>query len=362
MKYIDDFRKPHLIKKAAGKIRQLMPPKTLKIMEVCGSHTQSFCRFGLRKLLPENLKFISGPGCPVCVSHQSFIDNALDLVKRTDIIIATFGDMLRVPGSNSSLEKERGKGANIQIVYSPLDSLKIANRNPDKKVVFLGVGFETTAPVIALSILATKKEGLTNLSYLCALKLMPPAMEYLLKDERVDIDGFLCPGHVSSIIGTKPYEFIPKNYKIPCCVAGFEPLDILEGIYLLLKQINDSKPVVSNQYSRVVKKEGNLKARKIISEVFDVAPAKWRGLGEIKASGLKIKDKFHKFDAERIFVITRTLELANSRTRCKCADILKGLISPEECPLFGKSCTPGKALGPCMVSIEGACNAYYKYR
>ena len=360
MKYIDDFRAPHLIKKAAAKIRQIMPQKELKIMEVCGSHTQSFCRFGLKKILPENLKFISGPGCPVCVSHQGFIDNAINLAKKPDVIIATFGDMLRVPGSDSSLEKERALGASIQILYSPLDSLKIAKRNLDNKVVFLGVGFETTAPVIALSILAAEKNGLTNLSYLCALKLMPPAMEYLLKDKMVDIDAFLCPGHVSTIIGTKPYEFIPKNYKIPCCVAGFEPLDILEGIYLLLKQINDLKPAVSNQYSRVVKKEGNPKARRIIFEVFDVAPVKWRGLGEIKASGLKIKDKFKSFDAVKIFSLKDKKK--DQASRCRCADVLKGLISPDECPLFRKICTPGKALGPCMVSIEGACNAYYKYR
>ena len=360
MKYVDDFRDPRLIKKAAEKINQVMPQRELKIMEVCGSHTQSFCRFGLKKLLPDNLKFISGPGCPVCVSHQSFIDNAVDLAKKPDVVIATFGDMLRVPGSNSSLEKERALGANIQIVYSPLDSLKIAKRNFNKKVVFLGVGFETTAPVIALSILAAKKEGLENLSYLCALKLMPPAMEYLLKDRMVDIDAFLCPGHVSTIIGTKPYEFITKKYKIPCCVAGFEPLDILEGIYLLLKQINGSKPAVSNQYSRVVKKGGNPKARRIISEVFDVASVKWRGLGEIKDSGLKIKDKFRSLDAVKIFSLKDKKKVQASR--CRCADVLKGLISPEECPLFGKICTPEKALGPCMVSIEGACNAYYKYQ
>ena len=360
MKYVDDFRDPRLIKKAAEKINQVMPQRELKIMEVCGSHTQSFCRFGLKKLLPDNLKFISGPGCPVCVSHQSFIDNAVDLAKKPDVVIATFGDMLRVPGSNSSLEKERALGANIQILYSPLDSLKIAKRNFNKQVVFLGVGFETTAPVIALSILAAKKEGLENLSYLCALKLMPPAMEYLLKDRMVDIDAFLCPGHVSTIIGTKPYEFITKKYKIPCCVAGFEPLDILEGIYLLLKQINGSKPAVSNQYSRVVKKGGNPKARRIISEVFDVASVKWRGLGEIKDSGLKIKDKFRSLDAVKIFSLKDKKKVQASR--CRCADVLKGLISPEECPLFGKICTPEKALGPCMVSIEGACNAYYKYQ
>ncbi|MFA5276097.1 MAG: hydrogenase formation protein HypD, partial [Candidatus Omnitrophota bacterium] len=330
---------------------------------------QNFYRFGLEKILPKNLKFISGPGCPVCVSDQSFIDSAVSLAKKQSVIIATFGDMLKVPGTHSSLEKERAKGSAIRIVYSPLEALKIARDNIDKRVVFLGVGFETTAPAIALSLQAARRENLRNLSFLCALKLMPPAMEYLLSDKRVDISGFLCPGHVSTIIGTEPYEFIPKRYKIPCSVAGFEPLDILEGIYLILRQINENKPHVSNQYLRAVKKEGNIRARKIIYEVFRPRDEQWRGLGKIKASGLKIKDKFRNFDAKRVFGITSTPACLSAdrqdrqaRTGCKCADVLKGLISPDKCRLFRKICTPENALGPCMVSAEGACNAYYKYR
>ena len=362
MKYIDEFRSPRLIKKAVEKISQIMPREEIKIMEVCGTHTQNFCRFGLGKLLPENLKFISGPGCPVCVSDESFIDSAVNLTKKEDIIIATFGDMLKVSGAVSSLEKEKAKGKDIQIVYSPLDSLKIAKGNVKKKVVFLAVGFETTAPAIALSILAAGKENLRNISFLCALKVMPPAMEYLLSGKKVDISAFLCPGHVSTIIGSRPYEFIPKNYKIPCSIAGFEPLDILEGIYLILKSIKENNPRVSNQYSRVVKKEGNPKARKIINEVFAPANARWRGLGQIKNSGLKIKDKFKLFDAEEVFSIKYSAKAPKQLKQCRCADVLKGLISPKACPLFAKPCVPEKALGPCMVSIEGACNAYYKYR
>ncbi|MGA2775577.1 MAG: hydrogenase formation protein HypD [Candidatus Omnitrophota bacterium] len=362
MKYIDDFRSPRLIRTIAEKISRIMPQKEVKIMEVCGTHTQSFRRFGLGRLLPENLKFISGPGCPVCVSHQGFIDSAIALAKKQGVIIATFGDMLKVPGTRSSLEKERAGGAHIQLVYSPLDALKIARHNKDKKVVFLGVGFETTAPAVALSIKATRRENLKKLSFLCALKLMPPAMEYLLSDNRTDISGFLCPGHVSTIIGTRPYEFIPKQYRIPCCVSGFEPLDILEGIYLILEQINKNKALVANQYLRAVKKEGNPKARKIMYEVFRPIDVQWRGLGKIPGSGLKIKDEFSQWDSEKVFSIKPTTNDQRPTTKCRCVDVLKGLISPDECPLFRKICTPKNALGACMVSIEGACNAYYKYR
>ena len=331
-------------------------------MEVCGTHTMNFCRFGLGGLLPKNLKFIPGPGCPVCVAGQGYIDNALILSRRPDTIIATFGDMLRVPGTNSSLEKERARGAQVRILYSPLDSLKIAQLHPDKKVVFLGVGFETTAPTITLSILTAKKENIRNISFLVALKLMPPVMEHLLKDQRLKIDAFLCPGHVSSIIGLKAYEFIPQKYGLACCVAGFEPLDILEGIFLILKQIKSNKPRVDNQYSRVVKKTGNIKAVKIIQRVFKPQDEYWRGLGEVKQSGLKIKNDFADFDAEKIFAIRQAVKPQDSRTKCRCGDVLKGLILPNACPLFSKACTPLKPVGACMVSTEGACNAYYKFR
>ncbi|MCX5711294.1 MAG: hydrogenase formation protein HypD [Candidatus Omnitrophica bacterium] len=361
MKYIDEFRNKKLIASAAQRIRQLMPRKQLTIMEVCGTHTMNFCRFGLKDLLPENLHFIPGPGCPVCVSHQNYIDAAIRLARRDDVIIVTFGDMLRVPGTNSSLEKERARGGHIRIAYSPLDTLKIARLNPGKKAVFLGVGFETTAPTIALSIIQAKKEKIKNVSFFVSLKLMPPVMKHLLNDERLRLSGFLCPGHVSSIIGTKPYEFIPRDFAVPCCVAGFEPLDILEGILMLLKQIRQNKPMVDNQYSRVVRAKGNLEARKIISRVFTPAAAYWRGMGKIPGSGLKIRDAFSEFDSEKVFSI-KPASGKEPETKCKCADVLKGLIIPKECPLFARACVPDKPLGPCMVSMEGACNAYYRYR
>ena len=362
MKYIDEFRNRNLITKISQKIREIMPPDEIKIMEVCGTHTQSFFRFGLDKLLPGNLRFISGPGCPICVSPQEYIDAAIKLTQRQDTIISTFGDMLRIPGSKSSLEKERAQGANVSIVYSVLESLEIARRNPDKKIIFLAVGFETTAPTIALSIMLAKKEKLKNLLFFSALKLIPPAMEHLIKGKRPNLSGFLCPGHVSSIIGTKAYEFIPKRYTIPCCVTGFEPLDILEGTYMLLKQIIKHKPQVANQYIRVVKRQGNLKAKKIISEVFRVANASWRGLGKIPNSGLKIKNEYSRFDAERAFPINnKRYVISNKQKQCRCGDILKGLVSPLDCPLFSKVCQPDNPVGPCMVSSEGACNAYYKY-
>lgn len=362
MKYIDEFRNKRLIKKVAKSIKGIIPPRSINIMEVCGTHTQSFRRFGLDKLLPDNLKLIAGPGCPVCVSSQEYIDRAIQLAQDKDTIILTFGDMLRVPGSKSTLEKERAKNAFVRVVYSAGDSLSVARHAPDKKVIFLAVGFETTAPTIALSIVCAKKEKLKNLFFFSSLKLIPPAIAHLVKDKRLNLNGFLCPGHVSTIIGTRPYEFIPRRYGIGCCIAGFEPLDILEGIYILVKQIVKSKPKVANQYRRVVKKQGNSKAQKIISRVFQANDAFWRGLGEIPKSGLKIRDEYSRFDAERVLGIKSTTQNLQFKTQCRCGDILKGLISPLECPLFLKVCQPDNPIGPCMVASEGTCNAYYKYR
>jgi len=304
---------------------------------------------------------ISGPGCPVCVSSQSYIDSAIVLAKNKNNIIVSFGDMLRVPGTTSTLEKERAGGANVLMVYSALDALKLAQKYPQRKVIFLAVGFETTAPTIALSILLAKKEKINNLSFLTSLKLIPPAMAYLLADPCLKIDAFLCPGHVSAIIGTRPYEFIPKKYKKGCCVAGFEPVDILEGLYLLVRQIVSKAPKVENQYVRVVTKQGNAKAQKILKEVFKNSNASWRGLGNMPGSGLKIKDKLIKFDAEKIFHIGQAPQAISQKSKCRCGEVLKGSIRPNQCPLFKKTCTPQNAFGPCMVSMEGACNVYYKY-
>lgn len=363
MKYIEEFRNKNLVDKLAAKIAEIHPSREINIMEVCGTHTQSFHRFGLRMLLPSNINLIAGPGCPVCVSHQGYVDTAVELAKDKNIIISTFGDMLRIPGTKSNLEAERAKSGNVRVVYSPLDTLRLASLNPDKKIVFLAVGFETTAPTIALSIISAKKAKLENLFFLCSLKLIPPAMEFLAKDARLNLDGFLCPGHVSAVIGAKVYEPIANKYGIGCCVAGFEPLDILEGIYFLLRQIVDNNAEVENQYSRVVKRDGNRKAQRIMNEVFEVSNADWRGLGIIPQSGLKIRNEFSRFDIEEAVPIGCKPQASGYRqSKCRCGDILKGLIRPNECGLFKRVCTPSKPIGPCMVSSEGACNAYYKYR
>lgn len=259
------------------------------------------------------------------------------------------------------MEKERAKYANVRVAYSPLDALVLARANPHKKIVFLAVGFETTAPTIALTVLAAKKENLKNLSFLCSLKLIPPAMRYLLLDKRLKLDGFLCPGHVSAIIGTKDYAFIPKKYRIACCIAGFEPLDILEGILMILEQIVESKAYVANQYSRIVPAAGNRVAKKIIKQVFSVSDANWRGFGVIPRSGLKLRDGFKRFDSERVFSVKPVSKIKFLKG-CRCADVLKGLILPRNCPLFGRACQPDNPIGPCMVSSEGACNAHYRFR
>ena len=362
MKYIDEFRNKKLILKAAGKLREITPLRPINIMEVCGTHTHSFFRFGLHKLLPANIRLISGPGCPVCVSSQDYIDKACCYAKRPDVLIVTFGDMLCIPGSQSSLEKQNAHSGNVLVVYSALESIKIARNNPDKKVIFLAVGFETTIPTVALTIITAKKEGIKNLFFLVSLKTMPAAMEYLLRDKRIKIDGFLCPGHVSSIIGSRPYEFIPRKYKIACCIVGFEPLDLMEGIYLLARQIALGKPTVDNQYLRAVNKGGNIKAQKIISKVFQTTDALWRGLGKIPKSGLKLRTAFSEFDAKAQIPLKNIAYGRNHNTRCRCGDVLKGIINPTQCPLFMKACRPENPVGPCMVSNEGACNAYYKYK
>jgi len=363
MRYIDEFRNSNLIKKLSGAIRAAAPSDNINIMEVCGTHTQNFFRFGLDELIPVNLKLIAGPGCPVCVSHQEYIDNAIKLAQYKDNIILTFGDMLRIPGTRSTLEKERARGGDVKVVYSPLDALLFARQNPGKKIIFLAVGFETTAPTIALSIIRAKKENIRNLFFYSSLKLIPPAMDYLVRDKRLSLSGFLCPGHVSCVIGTKSYEFIPQKYKIGCCITGFEPLDILEGIYFLIQQVIKNKPCVQNQYMRVVTRQGNPKAKRIISKVFKISDAYWRGLGRISKSGLEIKKELSMFDAEKRFPIRYPLSVIRyPLSKCRCGDILKGLISPKACPLFSRACKPDHPIGPCMVSSEGACNAYYKYQ
>ncbi len=359
MKYIKEFRDENLILPFVKKIKQIsLKSKKFKIMEVCGTHTVSFFRSGLRELLEDSVELISGPGCPVCVTPNSFIDRAIEISKRKDFIITTFGDMVRVPGSESSLEKEKAKGADIRVVFSPLDSLKIAEDNPSNNVCMLGIGFETTSPSLASVILEAKKKNLKNFFMLASPKLIPPAISALLQ-EKIGIDGFILPGHVSAIIGAKAYKVLEEK-KIPGVITGFEPLDMAQGISMILNQLNNEEGKVEIQYKRVVKEEGNQKALRIIYEVFQTINAEWRGLGIIPESGLKIKEEYSDFDLEKMFSLPSIPSQENPL--CKCGDILKGVASPGDCPLFRKICTPQNPVGACMVSFEGTCSAWYKYR
>ncbi len=343
------------IKKLADKILQ---PITL--MEVCGTHTMAIFRSGARSVLPKSIKLTSGPGCPVCVTPQEYIDKAI-AYSREGFIITTFGDMFRVPGSASSLEKEQSAGHDIHIVYSPSESLKIAKENPSKKIIFLSVGFETTTPLVALTLIEAKKAGLKNWFLLCGNKLIPPALKVLVESPELKIDGFICPGHVSTVIGSKPYKFISEKYKIPCVITGFEPVDIFEGIFMLVKQIveNKKKASVEIQYKRSVRPEGNPKAVKIMYDVFEVIDSNWRGIGKIPKSGLRLKNKYSNFDIEKVHNIK--IEKVKEPAGCICGEILKGTKIPTECLLFRKVCKPENPIGACMVSSEGTCSAYYKY-
>ncbi|MBR6013782.1 MAG: hydrogenase formation protein HypD [Selenomonadaceae bacterium] len=333
--------------------------KNLRFMEVCGTHTVSIFRAGIRQILPKNIELVSGPGCPVCVTDDSYIDKAIEYAKKSEIIIATFGDMLKVPGSRSNLAEISAEGADVRIIYSPMDCLKIAAENPDKKIIFLAVGFETTAPTAAAAILSAKNSGLKNLFFLSAQKLVPPALKMLLNDSAVKVDGFLLPGHVAVVTGTKIFDFLANDYKIPSVVSGFEAEEILLAILNLLKQIDEKKFFVANEYKSVVKSEGNIAAQKILYEVYEKVDADWRGLGKIKNSGLKVRKNFSEFDIENILPVE--VEKITKKTPCRCGEVLRGIIQPLECPLFGKSCQPLHAVGPCMVSVEGVCAAWYKY-
>lgn len=357
MKYIDEYRNKEIAQNILWQIKSISQKK-INLMEVCGTHTVSIFRNGIRKILPPNINLISGPGCPVCVTPIQYIDEIIAFSRKDNFIITTFGDMIRVPGSNSTLEKEKANGSDIRIVYSTLDALKIAYDNPFKNVVFMGVGFETTSPTIASVILKAKEEKINNFSVLCVAKIMPPAMKSLLDAEEVNIDGFICPGHVSAIIGSKPYSFIASQYNIPCVISGFEPLDILQTIFMLVKQIEKNKAKVEIQYKRIVKPEGNKIALEKINRVFKIVDSEWRGMGKIPLSGLEIRDKYEQFNARKFSI---SVERPKEISGCRCGEVLRGIIIPPECPLFGKICTPEDPKGACMVSSEGTCAAYYKY-
>ncbi|HBS87821.1 MAG: hydrogenase formation protein HypD [Bacteroidetes bacterium GWF2_38_335] len=357
MKYIDEYRDKSLVQGLVKEIKKISV-KEIKLMEVCGGHTLSIQKFGIPALLPPNIKLISGPGCPVCVSDRKFIDQAIAYGRLENVIITTYGDLIRVPGSTSSLNEEKASGRDIRIVYSTLDALKIAKENPGKKVVFLGIGFETTAPGTAAGIINAEKQNLNNFYVYSSHKIMPPAMGALI-DEGVQLHGYIAPGHVSTITGSGIYDDIPKKYGLGCVISGFEPTDILQSIYMLVKQIENGEQKVEIQYKRVVRPEGNLIAQKMMADVFELRPDWWRGLGVLPASGLGISKKYEKFDAEKNLDVV--VEPTKEDKGCICGEILKGLKSPKDCKLFGKGCSPSDPVGACMVSHEGACHAYYKY-
>ncbi len=356
--YIDEFRDKAVIQKIVDCL-SAYSGRNIKIMEVCGTHTMAISRYGLRTLLPKNIQLLSGPGCPVCVTPTSYIDSALELSEKKDVIITTFGDMMRVPGNNGTLLYKKAQGCNVQMVYSPLNALELAKENPDREVVFLSVGFETTTPVIALSVDKAKREGIKNYSVLTANKTMPEAIKALAGDPELLLDGFIYPGHVSAIIGTDFYSYVAYNMEKPGVVAGFEPLDILYAVEILLKNISGGKSVLENAYSRIVSKEGNTKARKKMLEVFKPVDSVWRGIGMIPGSGLGLQDSYREYDAEKKFGIIP--KNSPEPKGCLCGEVLKGKKRPMDCKLFKTKCTPESPVGACMVSSEGTCAAYYKY-
>lgn len=333
----------------------------LSFMEVCGTHTMAISRFGIRRALAGKIELLSGPGCPVCVTDDAEIDLAIMMAGEFKATLCTFGDMMRVPGSSSSLLREKAMGSRVVVVYSPLDALKIA-RQDDRQVVFLAVGFETTIPSIAVTIMRTKQEGVKNLSFLSLNKVIPPALRFLCENRELKIDGFILPGHVSAIIGAKPYEFIPREFRIPCVISGFEQADILSSLLMLIDQHRSGEPEVRDQYFRGVKSEGNLKAQEVIKEVFEPCDSPWRGIGILPSSGLKLNDKYKDFDAvERFKVKPQVVYSSQAKRACRCGEVLIAKIKPPQCPLFAVSCDPEHPIGPCMVSTEGTCAAYYKY-
>ena len=333
--------------------------RTIRFMEVCGTHTMAAFRTGLRSLLPEQIKLLSGPGCPVCVTPTDYVNRAVALARQPDILVTTFGDMIKVPGTEASLEQARAQGAAIRVVYSPLDALAEAQANPSRTVVFLGVGFETTAPTTAWALQRARQEA-PNFFVLCGHKTMPRAMAAILEAGECAVEGFICPGHVSVITGTQMYEFIARDHQVPCVVTGFEGADLAEGILMLLRQRLQGRAVVEVQYTRSVEREGNPKARAALDEVFEPCDAEWRGFGTIPGSGLSLKGPYVAHDAGRLL---RNVVLPASREPigCRCGEVLRGLIPPSDCPLFGKVCTPDNPIGACMVSSEGACAAYHRY-
>jgi hydrogenase expression/formation protein HypD len=358
MKFIDEFRETDV---ARGLIRRIWEISTrpVRLMEVCGTHTVSIFRHGIRSVLPDQIRLLSGPGCPVCVTPNTDIDRAIALSRLKNTTIVTFGDMMRVPGSSSSLQKEKAEGRDVRIVYSSLDALKVAREHPDRRVVFLAIGFETTSPTIAVAMIQAKAQQIKNIYFLNSQKRVPPALAALLSAERVGVDGFLLPGHVSAIIGTGPYQFIAREFDRPGVITGFEPVDILQGIWMLLKQIAGQRAAIEIQYRRVVRDEGNPIALAKIDEVMEEDEARWRGLGAIPESGYRFRPLYKDIDARLLEV---DVEPSVEHPECLCGEVLQGVRTPPECRLFKKACHPENPVGPCMVSIEGTCHTYFKYQ
>ena len=361
MRYIDEFRDAQLGQALAGEILAAVEPgRHLKLMEICGGHTHAIYKYSLGDLLPDNVELVHGPGCPVCVIPMGRVDDAIALARTDGLIFTCFGDMLRVPGSEQTLLDAKAQGADVRMVYSPLDALRIARENPGREVVFFAIGFETTAPSTALTLKRAKADGMTNFSCVCNHVTIVPPMRALLDSPELALDGFVGPGHVCTVVGTRLFEFIPAEYGRPIVISGFEPLDVLQSILMPVRQLGERRCEVENQYTRVVSRDGNPRALEVMAEVFELRPHfEWRGLGSIAHSALRLSDAYGEFDAEQRFDLPG-VSVADPQA-CQCGEVLKGVIKPWECRVFGTACTPEHAIGTCMVSPEGACAAYYNY-
>ncbi|HRI62873.1 MAG TPA: hydrogenase formation protein HypD [Polyangium sp.] len=359
MKYVDEFRDEALCRRFAEAIAKKQT-RPWRIMEVCGGQTQAIVRFGIDELLPPQLSLLHGPGCPVCVTPVEMLDRALTIAARPEVIFCSFGDMLRVPGSTGDLFSIKSMGGDVRMVYSPLDALQIAEKNPARQVVFFAVGFETTAPAHAMAVKEAARRGLSNFSLLVSHVLVPPALEAILSAAERRVDGFLAAGHVCAIMGTDEYVPLSQRHRVPIVVTGFEPADILQGIAMCVDQLEEGRAEVENQYTRAVRREGNVKAKQVVAEVFQIVPRKWRGIGDIPQSGLGIRQTYAGFDAEKRFAVQDVV--VDENTECRSGLVLQGILKPNDCPAFGVRCTPEKPLGATMVSAEGACAAYYRYR
>ncbi|BAS26500.1 hydrogenase formation protein HypD [Limnochorda pilosa] len=363
MRFVDEFRQQEaargLARALAATAARLERP--VRIMEVCGGHTHAIFKFGLSELLPAGVEMLHGPGCPVCVTPRGKVEAAIALARRPDTVLVSFGDMLRVPGRRTSLLEERAQGADVRMVYSALDAVEIARSNPDRTVVWLAIGFETTVPGNAVAVLRASALGLENFYLLTSQVLLPPALRAILDAPDVQVDAFIGPGHVSTIIGTEPYRFVAESYRRPVVITGFEPLDLLQGIHMIVQQVAEDRSQVEVQYRRAVPSDGNPIARRIMAQVFEPVDQEWRGLGTIPASGLRLRESYAHMDAERAFAHLMPDALPDS-SACRCGEVLRGVVRPPDCPLFGRACTPERPMGACMVSPEGACAAYYRYR